>query len=127
MKAKPFLLLSLGAMALMVAGSIYLAATTEKAHKEIVALASPDGKYKAVRLTVSGEHPAPFCVDTVAIFLSIYPDSFVVSDSNYEIYSGPCAAPDKRVVLPKIEWLSEKTVRITYASPPAGEKQPHVK
>ena len=113
-------------MALVVAGSIYLAVTTEKAHKEIVAVASPDGKYKAVRLTVSGEQPAPFCVDTVAIFLSIYPDSFVASESNYEVYSGPCAAPGNRKALPQIEWLSDKAVRITYASPP-GEKPPRLK
>jgi hypothetical protein len=126
-KAKPVLIGALAAMACMVAGSIYLAITTEKAHKEIVAVASPDGKYKAVRLTVSGERPAPFCVDTIAIFLSVYPDSFVASDSNYEVYSGPCAAPDMRAVLPKMEWLSDRAVRITYAPQPAGEKQPRLK
>jgi hypothetical protein len=126
-KAKPVLIGLLAVMACMIAGSIYLAATTEKAHKEIVAVVSPDGKYKAVRLTVSGEHPALFCVDMIAIFLSIYPDSFVESDSNYEIYSGPCAAPDKQAGLPKIEWLSDKAVQITYAPPTAGEKQPRLK
>jgi hypothetical protein len=126
LKAKPFLILSLGAMALMVTGSIYLAVTTEQAHKEIVAVASPDGKYKAVRLTVSGEHPAPFCVDTIAIFLSVYPDSFVASDSNYEIYSGPCAAPDQRKALPKVEWLSDSEVRITDA-PGSSKLKPRMK
>ena len=127
MKANPVLIGLLAAIASMVAGSIYLAVTTEKAHKEIVAVASPDGKYKAVRLTVSGEHPAPFCVDTVAIFLSIYPDNFVASESNYEVYSGPCAAPGKRKALPQIEWLSDKAVRITYAPAPPGEKPPRLK
>jgi hypothetical protein len=126
-KAKPVLIGAFAAMACMIAGSIYLAATTEKAHKEIVAVASPDGKYKAVRLTVSGGQPAPFCVDTIAIFLSVYPDSFVASESNYEVYSGPCAAPDKRKLLPKIEWLSDRAARLTYAPPPAGEKQPRTK
>jgi hypothetical protein len=126
-KAKPVLIGAFAAMACMVAGSIYLAATTEKAHKELVTVASPDGKYKAVRLTVSGEQPAPFCVDTIAIFLSVYPDSFVASESNYEIYSAPCAAAGKRKALPKIEWLSDRAVRITYAPPPAGEKQPRMK
>jgi hypothetical protein len=122
LKAKPFLILSLGAAALMIAGSIYLAATTERAHKELVAVASPDGKYKAVRLTVSGEHPAPFCVNTIAVFLSIYPDSFVASESNYEVYSAPCAASDMRKALPKIEWLSDRAVQITYAHGPDKPK-----
>ena len=114
-------------MALIVAGSIYLAATTERADKALVAVAAPDGKYKAVRLTVSGETPAPFCVDTISIFLSVYPDSFVASDSNYEVYSGPCAAPDKRKALPKIEWTANNKVRITYAPAGGSEKPPRLK
>ena len=83
-------------MACLVAASIYFAATVDKADKSISAVASPDGKYKAVRLTVSGDRPAPFCVDTISIFLSVYPDSFAASESNYEVYAAPCAAPAKR-------------------------------
>jgi hypothetical protein len=126
LKAKPFLILMLGAVALMIAGSIYLAVTTEKALKELVAVASPDGKYKAVRLTVSGHQPGLFCVDTIAIFLSIYPDSFVASESNYEVYSAPCAAPDMRKALPKIEWLSGRAVQIAYA-PGSDQPKPRLK
>jgi hypothetical protein len=126
LKAKSFLILFLGVMVLIVAASIYLAATTRRADKVIVAVASPDGKYKAVRLTVSGDHPVPFCVDTVAIFLSVYPDSFVASESNYEVYAGSCAAPARRQELPKIEWLSDKELRITYA-PASNLKPPRLK
>lgn len=113
------------AMLAMVGGSIYLAATTERAEKSIVAVAAPDGKYKAVRLTVSGDQPVPFCVDTIAIFLSVYPDSFVASESKYGVYGASCATPDKRNDLPKIEWTSNKDVRITYA-PAAGGKPPRL-
>ena len=69
-------------MLALVAGSIYLAVTTDRADKALVAVASPDDKYKAVRLTVSNDTPAPFCVDSIAVFLSVYPDSFVASDSS---------------------------------------------
>ncbi len=128
MKSKPFIIVVLFGMALVVAGSIYLAATTERAHKALVAVAAPNGKYKAVRLMVSGDQPAPFCVDTIAIFLSIYPDSFVASEGNYEVYSGPCAAPDKRAALPKIEWTDNNSVRITYApASDASSKPPRLK
>jgi hypothetical protein len=127
LKAKTFLIGFLCLMAAFAVGSIYLAATVERAEKSIVAVAAPDGKYKAVRLRVSGDRPAPFCVDTIAIFLSVYPDSFVASDSNYEVYGGPCAAPSKRKELPRIEWTSDKAVRITYAPPAATEKQPRMK
>lgn len=114
-------------MLALVAGSIYLAITTERADKALIAVASPDGKYKAVRLTVSGDTPAPFCVDTIAIFLSVYPDSFVASDASYQIYGAPCAAPGKRAALPKIEWLANNKVRITYSPEPGVGKPPRLK
>jgi hypothetical protein len=125
-KTKTVLIVFLCAMLAMVGGSIYLAATTQRADKSIVAVVSPDGKYKAVRLTVYGEKPEPFCVDTVAIFLTVYPDSFVASDTSYEVYGAPCATPDRRKALPKIEWTSNKDVRITYAPAPTG-KPPRLK
>ena len=127
MKSKPFLIGFFCVMLALVAGSIYLAATTDKADKALVAVASPDGKYKAVRLTISNDTPAPFCVDSIAIFLSVYPDSFVASDSSYQVFSAPCAAPDRRAALPKIEWLANNRVQITYAPEPGAGKVPRLK
>ena len=126
MKAKPFLIGFFGLMLALIAGSIYLAATTDRADKALVAVASPGGKYKAVRLTVSNDTSVNFCVDSIAIFLSVYPDSFVASDSSYEVYSGPCAAPARRAALPKIEWTANNKVTITYAPEPGG-KPPRLK
>jgi hypothetical protein len=126
-KAKPFLIGLLAVMALLVAGSIYLAATTKRADRSIVAVAAPDGKYKAVRLTVSGDQPVPFCVDTIAIFLTVYPDSFVASDSNYTVFTAPCAAPAKRATLPKMEWTANHKITITYAPEPGAGKSPRLK
>ena len=114
-------------MLALVAGSIYLAVTTDRADKAVVAVASPDGKYKAVRLTVSNDTPAPFCVDTIAIFLSVYPDSFVASDSSYQVFSAPCSAPSRRAAFPKIEWTANNKVRITYAPEPGAGKPPRLK
>jgi (E)-4-hydroxy-3-methylbut-2-enyl-diphosphate synthase len=125
-KAKPFLIGFLAVMAGLLAASIYIAATASKANKSVSVVASPDGKYKAVRLTVSGSQPAPFCVDTIAVFLSVYPDGFVASESNYEVYAAACAPPGKRKDLPKIEWLSDKAVRITYA-PGSDKPKPRMK
>jgi hypothetical protein len=127
LKAKPFLIGFLCVMLALVAGSIYLAATTDRADKALVAVASPDGKYKAVRLTTSNDTPVPFCVDSIAIFLSVYPDSFVASDSSYEVYAASCAAPGKRAALPKIEWLANNKVQITYSPEPDAAKPPRLK
>lgn len=114
-------------MLALIAGSIYLAATTDRADKAIVAVAAPDGKYKVVRLTVSNDTPEPFCVDTIAIFLTIYPDSFVASNAGYQVYGGPCAAPAKRAALPKMEWLANNKVQITYSPEPGAAKAPRLK
>ncbi|MCF8475600.1 MAG: hypothetical protein K9G60_01105 [Pseudolabrys sp.] len=127
MNNKTVLMVFLCAMLAMVGGSIYLAATTERAEKSIVAVAAPDGKYKAVRLTVSGDQPVPFCVDTIAIFLSVYPDSFVASESKYGVYGASCAEPAKRKDLPKIEWTANNAVRITYAPAPSSDKKPRLR
>jgi hypothetical protein len=128
LKAKPVLIAFLSVAAAMVAGSIYLAATVDRADKTVVAVAAPDGKYKAVRLTISGDRPVPFCVETISIFLTVYPDSFAESDKSYEVYGAPCAAPEKRAALPKIEWLSNMAVRIAYPAAAAGAgKQPRLR
>ena len=127
MKAKPFLIAFLCVVLALIAGSIYLAATTDRADKALVAVASPDGKYKAVRLTVSNDTPSPFCVDTIAIFLTVYPDSFVASDSAYQVFTAPCAAPARRNAFPKIEWLANNKVQITYSPEPGTGKAPRLK
>ncbi|MDO8878902.1 MAG: hypothetical protein Q7V40_22730 [Pseudolabrys sp.] len=127
MKAKTFLIGFLCVVLALVAGSIYLAATTDRADKAIVAVASPDGKYKAVRLTVSNDTPAPFCVDTIGIFLTVYPDSFVASNSGYQVYGAACAAPGKRDALPKMEWLANNKLQITYSPEPGAGKPPRLK
>ena len=110
----------------MIGGSIYLAMTTERAEKSVVSVPAPDGKYKAVRLRVAGDKPEPFCVDTIAVYLSVYPDSFAASERNYEVYGGACPAKDKRDALPKIEWTDNNSLRITYAVGDQG-KPPRLK
>jgi hypothetical protein len=125
-RAKPFLIGFLAVIAIAVAVSIYVSRTVDKAAKSVSAVASPDGKYKAVRISLAGGGAAPFCFDTIAIFLAVYPDSFAESDKTYEVYGAPCAAPDKRKDLPKIEWLSNTAVKITYAASAADAKKPRM-
>ncbi len=130
MKAKPFLIGFLAAMAVVVAVSLYVSVTIPKADKSVTAVASPDGKYKAVRVSIAGSGAAPFCFDTISIFLSVYPDNFAEQESKtYEVFGAPCAMPAKRAVLPKIEWLSNSQVRITTAPDPAAPdaKPPRMK
>ena len=114
MKTKAIIVIFIGLLLAMTAGSVYLALTTERADKSIVSVPAPDGKYKAVRLRVSGDKPEPFCVDTIAVYLSVFPDSFAASERNYEVYGGVCPPADKRGALPKIEWIDNNSLRITY-------------
>jgi hypothetical protein len=120
-KAKPFLIGFFGMVVLIGAASVYLAETVDRAEKSVVAVAAPGDKYKAVRVTFSNGGAVPFCFDTISVFLTVYPDSFAESDKTYEIYGAPCSAPDKRKDLPKMEWLSEKALRVTYAPVDNGQ------
>jgi hypothetical protein len=128
-RSKPFVIGFLAAVAVVAAVSAYVSMTIDKVEKTVTAVVSPDGRHKAVRLTVARGGAALFCFDTIAIFLSVYPDNFAESDSAYEIYGAPCAAPDKRAALPKIAWLSNTAVEITYAPGPAAAdaKMPRMK
>ena len=91
MKAKPFVFGLLAAMAGVAAVSIYMSATVDKIDKAVAAVASPDGRYKAVRITLARGGAAPFCVDSISIFLSVYPDNFAENDKTYEVYARSCA------------------------------------
>ena len=115
MKAKPFLLGFFVVVACIAAVSIYVSMSIDKAQKTFAAVASPDGKYKAVRLTITRGGTEPFCFDTISIFLSVYPDNFAEGDKTYEVYAAPCAKPALRAELPQIKWLSDQSVQVTYA------------
>jgi hypothetical protein len=127
-KAKPFVIVLLAAMAGVAAVSIYMSATIDRIDKAVAAVVSPDGRYKAVRVTLARGGTAPFCVDSISIFLSVYPDNFAENDKTYEVYAASCAGPAKWAALPKVEWLSNTAVQITYAPalPAAGVKQPRM-
>jgi hypothetical protein len=128
-KTKPFLIGMVAAILGVIAYSIYLSVTIDRPDKSVVAVVSPNGKYKAVRVTFAAGGSKPFCFDIIAVFLTVYPDSFAESEKAYEVYRAPCAAPDKRAALPKTEWLSETAVQITYApdAATAVTKQPLMK
>ena len=129
MRSKPFVIGLLAAVAVAAAVSVYVSMTIDKVEKTFTAVVSPDGRHKAVRLMLARGGAAPFCFDTIAIFLSVYPDNFAESDRDYEVYGALCAAPDKRAALPKIAWLSNGAVEITYWLGPAAAdaKKPRTK
>ena len=115
MKAKPFLLGFFAAVLVIAAVSIYVSVSVDKAKKTFSAVASPDGKYKAVRLMIARGGSKPFCFDTISIFLSVYPDNFAEGDKTYEVYAAPCARPALRAEFPQVKWLSDQSVQVTYA------------
>ncbi len=115
MRAKPFLLGFFVVVVGIAVVSIYVNRSVEKIDKTVTVVASPNGKYKAVRELIVRGGADPFCFDTISIFLSVYPDSFAESDKAYEVFAAPCAEPARRAALPKIEWISNDTVQITYA------------
>lgn len=129
MKAKPFFVAFFAVAVLLGAVSFYMSATIDKADTFIAAVNSPDGKYKAVKKTLSAGGASPFCIDSISILLTAYPGDYAERNKAYEVYSAACAAPDKRATLPKIEWRSPTAVTISYPAKPArpDDKQPKTK
>lgn len=115
MKAKTFFIGFFAVVAVLASVSLYLSLTVDRADKTLTAFPAPDNKYKAVRITLSGDGPPPFCIDSIAVILGVYPDNFAERDKAYLVYSAPCAAS------PKIEWLSNAALQISYAKNSAAK------
>jgi len=96
--------------------SIYLSSIVERTDRSVTAVLSPDKKMKAVRLTLEGHGRKPFCIDSVSVMLSAYPDEFAASRKEYEVYSGPCARFAGGADSPKVEWRSPTELQISYAA-----------
>ena len=122
MKTKPFLIGLIAVMVAMLAASIYLSLTIVRTGKAVVSVKSPDGRYKVVLASLTRADDPAFCVDSIAVFLSVYPDSFVESDKVYEVYAAPCATITGRVPPPQMAWVSNTALRITYSLPPAPDR-----
>jgi hypothetical protein len=126
-RPKPFIVGLLAAMVVAVAVSVYLAATASRVDKTVTAFPSPDGRYKAVRVTLARGGSKPFCFDSISVFLSVYPDSFAESEKAYQVYMAPCAAPAARANLPKLEWLSNSALRITHPADLTDQAKRHLR
>ena len=119
MKSKPFIIGLLAAIVVAASASIYLSATANRVNKTIIPFPSPDGRYKAVRVSLSHGGSAPFCFHSISIYLAVYPDSFAENEKAYQVYASPCTMPPNPGEVPKVEWLSNNAVRITYSPAPA--------
>jgi hypothetical protein len=128
-KAKPFLIFFFAVVAGVAALSIYVSQSIRKTDKSVAAVASPDGRYKAVKVSLARGGLKAFCFDSISVFLAVYPDSFAESEKIYEVYRAPCAPPNRRAELPQMQWLSDSTLQIAYASNPAApaEEKPLMK
>jgi len=122
-KSKPFIVALLAAMVVAAGASIYLSATAGRIDKTVTPFPSPDGRYKAVRVSVSHGGSAPFCFQSISIFLSVYPDTFAEKEKAYQVYAAPCAMPPKPADAPTVEWISNSALRISYSPAPAGLDQ----
>jgi hypothetical protein len=98
--------------------SVYMSYTVNPVQKTIVAVPSPDGRYKAVVMSLSHGGSAPFCYDTISIYLAAYPNDFVESEQGYQVYWSTCATPANPADTPAVKWLANNEAQITYTQGP---------
>ena len=120
MRSKPFLIAFFVFIAVFAGISFYYVAMVGRPVRTISAILSPDGKYKAVKVTMSHAGMTPYCFDSVSIILSAYPDDFGERDKRYEMFAAACAKFADGETSPKIEWLSPTALQITHAVNAAG-------
>jgi len=118
--SKRFIVGFLVIVAAVAAFSIYLSRIVERTDTAVADVLSPDKTMKAVKLTLSGHGASPFCLDSISVMLSAYPDEFAESRKEYEVYSGPCGKFASGEASPKVEWRSPTELRISYADVPAA-------
>ena len=108
---------------LAAAASVYVSRTVDPVEKTITAFPAPDGRYKAVVVSLSQGGSAPFCYASVSVYLAMYPDSFAESEKSYQVYWAPCATPAKAADVPKVQWLAKDALQVTYTpGPPAKDE-----
>jgi len=117
--AKPFVAGFIAVIVCAAAVSVYMNLTATGPRKSVTSAVSPDGRYKAVRVSLT---QAGACFDTVSVYLSVYPDSFAEREKTYRVYAGPCAPQAERAALPTMQWLSKDALQITYAATPDAKR-----
>ena len=127
MKAKPFVIGFLAVVAVIAAVSFYIGATIDRADKTVSAMAAPDGKFKAVTISIAGGGATPFCVVSISVLLAVYPDDFAEREKSYEVFAAPCGKFADGAPSPKLEWLSGTALQITHVPVAGSAKQPKLK
>ncbi len=96
--------------------------------RSIVAVASPDGKFKAVKITLVERRRRRRFASTLSRCCSPSIPTTSTSTSNaYEVYAAPCGRFADGTPSPKIEWPSATSLRITAAPHPANAKNVRMK
>lgn len=118
MKSKTFVVGFFVAVAVVVGISAYLSATINDIDKSTLSVASPAGRYKAVRIRLT-RTGTPYCFDSISVYLAAYPDSFAETEKAYQVFASPCStsAPP-----PQIRWVGNAALHVTYSPAPPGSK-----
>lgn len=124
MNAKPLLLGLLAVAVIVAATSVYFRATVAPVDKSAQTLPSPDGRYKAIRFSLSRTGASAFCYQAVSVLLAALPDSFAESEKTYQVYFAPCAIPPDPSQAPTMRWLGDDALQITYTPGPAAFDNP---
>jgi hypothetical protein len=116
-------LATIGGLTIFIVGYIFLIGVTlpdlGKPDRFISAYPAPDGKYKAVKLTVAGGGAiSPFCNDAIFVVPITVVDEAAESDERSKVYAGACNTFANHEPAPKVEWLSKEVLQITFALNP---------
>jgi hypothetical protein len=113
-------LATIGGLTIFIVGYLFLIGATlpdlGKPDRFVSAYPAPDGKYKAVKLTVAGGGAiSPFCNDAIFVVPITVADEAAERDESSKIYAAACDTFENHEPAPKIEWISKRILQITFS------------
>ena len=82
----------------------------------VSATPSPDGKNKAVKLTVAGGGAiSPYCYDVVFVVLQTTNDDEATRHDENKVFSASCSTFANHENAPRLDWTSNTSLQITFA------------
>jgi hypothetical protein len=99
-----------------IAAGLVTAIPGVKPDRYVSTVLSPNGKFKATKITyTSGGAISPHCDDTILVMPAANPDDVAEREKRHEVFSAECDSFADHNSSPKVEWISDGNLQITFS------------
>jgi hypothetical protein len=100
----------------LIAAGLVTAIPGGKSDRYVSVVLSPNRKFKAAQITYAGGGAiSPYCENTVLVVPASIPDDVAEREKRYEVFSAECDTFADHSRSPKVEWISDSSLKITFS------------